>query len=81
MCYNCSALPPTISVWIKHTHKLSCAFYYFASQSEEMFVKKTGKVQIEKQILSDSQVRNIPEGGERTELYGSFQNSYTVIRS
>jgi hypothetical protein len=51
------------------------------SQSEEMVVKKTGKVQIQKQILSDSQVRNIPVGGARTEKYGSFRNSYTVMWS
>ena len=39
-----------------------------------MFVKKTGKVQIEKQILSDSQVRNIPVGGVRTEkLFGDVE--------
>ena len=44
-----------------------------------MFVKKTGKVQNEKKILSDSQVRNIPEGGVRAEKYGSFQDSYTVM--
>jgi hypothetical protein len=59
-----------MSLWIKHVHKLTCDLDKIASQSEHIFVKKTGKVQIEKYILSDSQVRNFPVGGARTDKFG-----------